>query len=81
MASQPDPKNQSNHLTPNRAIDLTSHVTRLRRLAEEYRVLADVARTDGARQSYIGIASDYDDLAGLAEETLIASNSWWPGKK
>jgi hypothetical protein len=54
-------------------IDFPAQVSRWRRQAEEYRVLAEAANTDTARKSYVGLATDYDELAARAEETLAAA--------
>jgi hypothetical protein len=55
---------------PSRTFELGARINRLRRKAEEYRALADVAETDAARKSYAGLAADFDDLADRAEQTL-----------
>jgi hypothetical protein len=58
-----------NHRIPSRTFDLSARINRLRRKAEEYRTLADAAKTDVAHESYVALAADYDDLADRAEET------------
>jgi hypothetical protein len=53
-------------------IDFSAQITRWRRQAEEYRTLADGAKVERARETYLRMAADYDALADRAEETLAA---------
>jgi hypothetical protein len=48
-------------------------ITRWRRQAEQYRILASVAKTEAAYLSYLNLSADYDELAERAEETLGAT--------
>lgn len=51
----------------------SERIARWRRQAEEYRTLADCARTPGARVAYASLAADCDQLADRFTETVDAA--------
>ncbi len=75
MVSRPAVTAVANNRALSRTIDFSAQISRWRRQAEEYRVLAEVAKTAVARKSYAGLAADYDELATRAEETLVAAKA------
>ena len=75
MVTHPAIAAKPNNRVLSRTIDFPAQIGRWRRQAELYRVLAEAAKSDTARKSYAGLASDYDDLAARAEETLVAGRS------
>jgi hypothetical protein len=75
MVTHPTIAAKTNSRVLSRTIDFPAPISRWRRQAELYRVLAEAAKSDTARKSYAGLASDYDDLAARAEETLIAAEA------
>ena len=75
MATRPAIEAETNNRVLSRTIDFSAEISRWRRRAEEYRVLAEAAESDIARKSYGGLAVDYDNLAAQAEETFAATKA------
>ncbi len=75
MVKPPAIIDEAKNCVLSRMIDFPAQISRWRRQAEEYRVLAEAAKSDIARKTYEGLAVDYDTLAAQAEETLAAAKA------
>jgi hypothetical protein len=75
MISDRDERSETHHRRSTGTRDFDAQIFRLRRQAEAYRALADVAASNAAWKTYLGLAADYDDLADRAEKALTSTRS------